>query len=126
VRRGQVALELGRAIVLLGLIGSSGGDAHASELADQPAPLVIRDLNPFIQLYGLPPFDAAELTPWRRNQLQVTLAFKRYVFAAAEGLPNVALYDFQARAPNRCARDHSDTPRPAAGTEPLDIAQGSR
>ena len=33
----------------------------------------------------------------QRNQVDVTLAFKRYVLDSVRGLPNVALYDFQAR-----------------------------
>ena len=33
----------------------------------------------------------------RRNQVDVSLAFKRSVFDAVRDLPNVALYDFQAR-----------------------------
>ncbi|MEP7084377.1 MAG: hypothetical protein ABI854_06530 [Betaproteobacteria bacterium] len=33
----------------------------------------------------------------QRGQVEVTLAFKRAVFAAVRDLPNVALYDFQAR-----------------------------
>ena len=38
---------------------------------------------------------------WRdfaqRNQLDFTLAFRRRVFEALRGLPNVALHDFQTR-----------------------------
>jgi hypothetical protein len=48
-----------------------GGIAHANTLADQPAPFLIRDQNPFIQIYGLPPHDAAELTPSRQSTIQI-------------------------------------------------------
>ena len=45
-----------------------------------------------------PPYSALV---WRdfaqRNQLDVTLAFRRRVFEALRGLPNVALHDFQTR-----------------------------
>ena len=45
-----------------------------------------------------PPYSALV---WRdfaqRNQIDVTLAFRRRVFEALRGLPNVALHDFQTR-----------------------------
>ena len=62
---------LARAFVTLGLIGASGGNAHADVLADRPAPFVIRDQNPFIQIYGLPPLEAADVTPSRRTRSQI-------------------------------------------------------
>lgn len=39
------------------------GSARAGGLADRPAPLAIRDQNPFVQIYGLPPAEPADPTP---------------------------------------------------------------
>ena len=47
--------------------------AAAEEPAGHPAPFQVRDLNPFIQVFGLPPFDPAELVP--AGHAQVQLAF---------------------------------------------------
>ena len=45
-----------------------------------------------------PPYSALVWKDFQqRGQVAVSLAFKRAVFAAVRGLPNVALYDFQAR-----------------------------
>lgn len=45
-----------------------------------------------------PPYSALVWEDFRqRNQVEVSLAFKRSVFDAVHDLPNVALYDFQAR-----------------------------
>ena len=45
-----------------------------------------------------PPYSALVWEDFRqRGQVEVSLAFKRYVFDAVRGLPNVALYDFQPR-----------------------------
>ena len=45
-----------------------------------------------------PPWSALVWEDFRqRNQIEVSLAFKRSVFDAVRDLPNVALYDFQAR-----------------------------
>jgi hypothetical protein len=45
-----------------------------------------------------PPWSALVWEDFRqRKQVEVSLAFKRSVFDAVRGLPNVALYDFQAR-----------------------------
>jgi hypothetical protein len=57
-------------LVLLGLIGMFGGDASADEPADRPAPFLVRDMNPFILVHGLPPFDPAVPAPPHRFQLQ--------------------------------------------------------
>lgn len=45
--------------------------AHGNILADQPAPFVIRNQNPFIQIYGLPPMDPATITPSQQAHSQV-------------------------------------------------------
>ncbi|MEO8137201.1 MAG: hypothetical protein ABI831_24875 [Betaproteobacteria bacterium] len=45
-----------------------------------------------------PPYSALVWTDFaQRDQVEVSLAFKRYVFDAVKSLPNVALYDFQPR-----------------------------
>jgi hypothetical protein len=45
-----------------------------------------------------PPYSALVWKDFaQRRQVDVSLAFKRYVFDAVQSLPNVALYDFQAR-----------------------------
>lgn len=45
-----------------------------------------------------PPYSALVWKDFaQRGQVDVSLAFKRYVFDAVKRLPNVALYDFQAR-----------------------------
>ena len=46
-----------------------------------------------------PPWSALVWEDFRqRDQVEVSLAFKRGVFDAVHDLPNVALYDFQARS----------------------------
>jgi hypothetical protein len=71
--RGQIRRGALRAFAVLALLVSSGGTVRAGEPADRPGPFPIRDLNPFIQVYGLPPFEPAELTPSRQAQLQLGL-----------------------------------------------------
>lgn len=45
-----------------------------------------------------PPYSALVWKDFaQREQVEVSLAFKRYVFDAVKSLPNVALYDFQSR-----------------------------
>jgi hypothetical protein len=65
-RRGGVLRAL---LLLLGILPGAG--VAAEEPAEHPAPFVIRDLNPFIQVFGLPPFDPAELLPAGRAQVQL-------------------------------------------------------
>jgi hypothetical protein len=62
---------LARASVALGLIGASCGTALADALADRPEPFAIRDQNPFIQIYGLPPLDPGDVTPPHRTRSQI-------------------------------------------------------
>ncbi len=65
-----MALGAWRAVLLLGLLGVSPGHAQADDVAGPPAPLGVRDQNPFIQVYGLPAFEPAELTPAGHVQFQ--------------------------------------------------------
>ena len=65
---------LGALLLLLAVRpGGAGAVDLAEAAADRPAPFVVRDLNPFIQVFGLPPFDPAELVP--AGHAQVQLAF---------------------------------------------------
>jgi hypothetical protein len=66
-------LGMVRALLVLGLIGVSCGQTRGEEPSDRPAPFLVRNLNPFIQVYGLPPFQAVEVTPPRHAQVQLTL-----------------------------------------------------
>jgi hypothetical protein len=61
------------ALAALALAGASCGAAAAAEAVEGPAPFAVRDLNPFIQVYGLPPPDAVEVTPPGRTRLQLLL-----------------------------------------------------
>lgn len=45
--------------------------AHGNILAGQPAPFAIRNQNPFIQIYGLPPMEPAGITPSQHVHSQV-------------------------------------------------------
>jgi hypothetical protein len=51
-------------------MGVSSARVNAEEPADRPAPFLIRDMNPFILVHGLPPFDPAVPTTPHRFQLQ--------------------------------------------------------
>jgi hypothetical protein len=62
-----------RAFLALALIGVAWGQTRAEEPFGPPAPFLVRDMNPFIQVHGLPPFEAAEVTPPRHVQVQLTL-----------------------------------------------------
>jgi Protein of unknown function (DUF3187) len=80
-----------RALAVLGLIGLSCGSASAAEPAGPPAPLLARDLNPFIQVHGLPPLEAAEVTPAGHSQLQFTLDLANNAKLAEEGSESITL-----------------------------------
>ena len=58
-------------LLLVALPGAAGAVDVDEEPADRPAPFAIRDLNPFIQVFGLPPFDPAELVPAGHARLQL-------------------------------------------------------
>lgn len=80
-----------RAFVVLGLIGLACGSASASDPAGPPAPFLARDLNPFIQVHGLPPFEAAEVTPAGHSQLQLTLDAANNAKVADHGTESITL-----------------------------------
>ena len=76
---------------MLGAIGLSCGRAAAADPAGPPAPFLARDLNPFIQVYGLPPFEAAEVTPAGHSQLQLTLDAANNAKLAEHGGESITL-----------------------------------
>ncbi|MBI3771589.1 MAG: DUF3187 family protein [Gammaproteobacteria bacterium] len=59
-----------RALILFCLTGILN-TAYGNLLTDQPTPFAIRNQNPFIQIYGLPPMEPATITPSQHLHTQL-------------------------------------------------------